>query len=216
MRATAILILLLTLNQIIYSQTDCTVYTDTMYIVTVVESENVLSHGNRAMEPNFGSFWMKNLKNITPDTSSYLGFMDVFFSNGIIVNNLLHDIEQSYWSICAPDSSKSYRNTMFNDFLKKDYKLKQHRNRKHTHFDISKTRFFSYEFADTIVANVSISVYVSKVVIDYYVVPYERIESTTDFQYNYSMYHYSYRYRLKQIKKVLRIKDKELPNWFDR
>ena len=62
-------------------------------------------------------------------------------------------------------------------------------------------------------ADVSLTIYVEKMIIDYYIVPYRRIESTIDFQYDYSLYPYQYRYRVKQIKKVLKVKDDELPKW---
>jgi len=189
-----IAIIFLCFCQVSYSQNECTVYTDTMYMITVSECEHVTSPRNIIMEPNIGAFWIKDLKRITLDTSDYNAFFRVFFSSSIIVNDIFHDIEQSYWSACAPDTSAAYRKYM-----------KQ--------CNISKTQFFSYEFADTIVADVSITIYVEKMIIDYYIVPYKRIESTIDFQYDYSLYPYQYRYRVKQIKKVLKVKDNEVPKW---
>ena len=208
-----IAIIFLCFYQISYSQNECTVYTDTMYMISVAECEHVTSPRNIIMEPNFGSFWIKDLKRITLDTSNYNAFFSVFFSNSIIVNDIFHDIEQSYWSACAPDTSAAYRKYMLKDFFKKDSKLRRRGYSKKKRCNISKTQFFSYEFADTIVADVSITIYVEKMIIDYYIVPYRRIESTIDFQYDYSLYPYQYRYRVKQIKKVLKVKDDELPKW---
>lgn len=208
-----IAIIFLCFYQISYSQNECTVYTDTMYMITVAECEHVTSPRNIIMEPNFGSFWIKDLKRITLDTSNYNAFFSVFFSNSIIVNDIFHDIEQSYWSACAPDTSAEYRKYMLKDFFKKDSKLRRRGYSKKKRCNISKTQFFSYELADTIVADVSITIYVEKMIIDYYIVPYRRIESTIDFQYDYSLYPYQYRYRVKQIKKVLKVKDDELPKW---
>lgn len=192
-----------------YAQTDCTVHSDTLFMVTVVESETVKEPRKVVMEPNQGSFWVKDVREVVLDTSSYTNFFDSLFQKGIIVEYMLHDYERSFGSACTT-SFKNYR-SMLEDFFKSQSKLRKSGYCNRLHCSISDTRFYSYEFKDTIVANVSVTIYVEKMVVEYYKVPYKRTESTTDFQYDYEKYPFTQRYQIKQIKDVLRPKVYEVP-----
>lgn len=196
-----------------YAQTDCTVYCDTLFMVTVVESETVKEPRKVMMEPNQGSFWVKDIRNLVLDTSSYTNFFDSLFPKGIIVENMLHDYERSFSSACTT-SFKNYR-SMLKDFFKSQSKWGKSGYCNKLHCTISDTRFYSYEFKDTIIADVSLTIYVEKMVVEYYKVPYKRTESTVDFQYDYEQYPFAQRYQVKQIKNVLKPKVYEVPVLLD-
>lgn len=196
-----------------YAQTDCTVYCDTLFMLTVVESETVKEPRAVIMEPNMGSFWVKDVRGLVLDTSSYIALFNSLIPNTIIAKDILHDYERSWSSTCT-SSFKNYR-SMFKDFLKITSKLEKPQYMTKLRCSISNDRFYSYEFKDTILADVSISVYVQKMVVEYYRVPYKHDESTVDFQYDYGQYPIKYRYQVKQIKNVLRPKEYEVPVLLD-
>lgn len=188
------------------AQEDCSVHTDTLYYVTIMEQETVLSPEKVILEPNVGQIWVRDLSDFSLDTTSYNLFLESFYRQGVYANSLLSDYLSSMRSKCNCDLTAKQKERLFLDNLEKERLIDSLYENQVISLVFPQSSFFSYDSGDTIVADVSVDILIDKLVCDYHIVPFDTNSfSTTYLPYSRKSYPFDYCYQLFRIREVLPI-----------
>lgn len=192
------------------AQSECVLYRDTLYLVTLREQQHVSKPYEVRLEPNTGQVWVKGINSFFIDSSNYENMVRSLYSNSVFGYELYFDFfhEGNY--------CKDYYPPVKIDTIIENYENQQDSLSQTLYFTryqlmLHDTEYYNRDFNDTVIANVLVDVYVNKLIIDYFIVPIKPIRtSTTDLEYKSLPYDLSYRYLVKRIVKILPLNERDV------
>ena len=177
----------------------------------VKDCQHIKSPRKIVMEPRINSIWKMGIHSFVVDTSGYLDFYKSIYNKTSAANDIISDIDESFQSECQANAKRASYKLLLKDCIKKISKLNKSKYYKHYRCSINDCHYYSCDFDGIIIADINIDIYVSKLIVEYSRVSSGEFSVSTIFcpQYVDSISLSSFRYRIKKIKRVLPIKDRD-------